>query len=314
MDRQATAAAVCLAARLDGWKAARRMGVGQQLNVSSSSYLAPLQKLGAKPVAAVGFDLEELDEGESYGFADPPLEHLVALAQQGTVLVATWHADNPHTGGNYADRSWHDVRSLLDPSTPEYARFWADFDARLELLRRFQDAGVALVFRPLHEANGDWFWWSGPGAAIYKQLYAAMQARAWSAGIHDLLWGYSFNAVTGGHISAPAALLPRHVDLAGIDSYDAESPGQAKDRVPLEGYGSVATKVRRMAFFEVGPQDSRDGDWNPAVISRSARKLGHRPLWAMLWFDDQTGRKQISSLQGGKTWLGACPQGLCHLP
>ena len=39
----------------------------------------------------------------------------------------------------------------------------------------------------------------------------------------------------------------------------------------------------------------------------------------MLWFDDgdgadgYTGKKQIGSLRGGRSWLSQCPQGVCSL-
>lgn len=59
VDPQATAEAPCLADRLDRWRTAGLMGVGQQLNVSTADYLAPLRAL-SRPVAVVGFDLEEV--------------------------------------------------------------------------------------------------------------------------------------------------------------------------------------------------------------------------------------------------------------
>ena len=61
VDDRATGEAICLATRLDRWRTAGLMGVGQQLNVSSSpdQAFAPVTELD-DPVAVVGFDLEEL--------------------------------------------------------------------------------------------------------------------------------------------------------------------------------------------------------------------------------------------------------------
>lgn len=312
VDPQAAAAARCLAARLDRWQAAGAMGVGQQLNVSNNAYLSPLAALGGRPVKVVGFDLKELGEGETYQFPDPPLERLVALAQAGAVLSASWHPANPHTGGYYGDRGWHDLGALLDESTPEYAQFWADYAGRLELLRRFQDAGVAVVFRPLHEANGDWFWWGHPDPATYRRVWALMQQKTWAAGVHNVLWAYSFNAVTGANTGDPVRLLPSKVDLAGLDSYDEEASNPG-DQLSVGGYDAVAAKVKRMAITEAGPHNSYDGSWDPGVITRTARTLSTPPLWSMLWFDDGTGKKQIGSLQRGPAWLDSCRGGFCSL-
>jgi hypothetical protein len=316
VDPAATASARCLAARLDRWKAAGLMGVGQQLNVSSADYLAPLTALGGRRVSVVGFDLEELAMTGTYEypFLDQALADLTTLAADGTVLSVSWHATNPHTGGSYADRGWHSLGALLDASTPEYHRFWSDFDARTALLQRLQDAGVAVVLRPLHEANGGWFWWGHPDPATYRKLWAAMQQRAWAAGVHNVVWAYSFAAKTWSGIGAPQKLVPAKVDVAGIDSYDPEAAAaDAKDRLDVTGYAAVAKKVSRMAFTEVGPERSRDGRWNPAVVSRAARSLTSKPVWAMLWFDDSAGLKQLSSLPSGPAWLDSCPNAYCYL-
>jgi hypothetical protein len=316
VDPDATPAASCLAARLDSWKSAGLMGVGQQLNVSNDQYLAPLTALDGRRVSVVGFDLEELALSGSYEypFQDRVIDDLVTLAGQGTVLSATWHAVNPVSGGANHDRSWHNLGALLDPNTKAYTTFWADVDAKMALLHQLQDAGVAVVFRPFHEANGGWFWWGHPDAATYKALWRRLQARAAFDDVHNIVWGYSFNAVTDKGVTDPVKLLPAHVDLAGIDAYDPETgKGNVDDRLPMAGYAAVAAKVKRMAITEAGPYDSTSGNWRPVTIGTAARAPTSKPLWAMLWYDDGTGKKQISSLTGGLSWLDSCPNAFCYL-
>lgn len=314
VDTEATPAARCLAARLDRWRSAGIMGMGQQLNVSSEDYADPLEELTGRRVSVVGFDLEELARTATYEypFFDRAFADLVGLAGQGAVLTATWHMQNPGTGGSFYDRTWTDLERLLDETTPEGQRFWADADAKLALLAAFHDAGVAVVFRPLHEANGDWFWWGHPRPATYRKLWTRLQQRAWSAGVHNVLWGYSFNARSGKHIVKPVKLLPKKVDLAGIDSYALRSSAKP-NKLPMGGYAAVAKRVKRMAITEGGPYDSRSGKWDPAALERAARAQKRAPLWSMLWFDDANGRKQLSSLRGGDAWLDSCPNAFCLL-
>ncbi|MCW2794281.1 MAG: glycoside hydrolase, family 26 [Nocardioides sp.] len=324
VDPAATEEARCLAVRLDGRQ--HRSGVGQQLNVSNSDYLRPLTLLEPDHVAVVGFDIGELAQGETYSFPDPPLQNLLRLAQEGAVLTASWHADNPHTERTAGDTSWHDLAALLDDTTPEARAYWADYDRMLALFLRLQtgDGGLyppaAVVFRPFHEANGAWFWWGRPTPSVYRAVWARMQERAVAAGVHNILWAYSFAARAGSWIMHPAKLVPAHVDLAGIDSYDPEAGrGNGADRLDLRGYAEVAAKVARMTVTEAGPHGSARGLWDPAVITRTEKAARIRPLWSMLWFDDGTGadgvtgKKQISSLVGGPAWLHSCPDGLCSL-
>ncbi len=322
VDDQATPAARCLAARLDRWRKAGVMGVGQQLNVSNISYRQPLDTLGGRRVSVVGFDLQELADGQTYQFPTAPLDALGQLAQQGAVLSATWHAHNPRNGvaNSFQDDPWHDLGPLLDPSTPEYSTFWVDFDAKMALLKQLQDQyGVAVVFRPFHEVNGDWFWWGRPDPTTFRKVWKAMQERAAVDGVHNVLWAYSFNADTGPRTVKPVSLLPpvSRVDLAGIDSYGSPATAKQPATLPMTGYAAVAALVTRMTITEAGPYNSTTGRWNPEVITAAARAQSSKPLWSMLWFDDGSGKKQISSLgpngSWGKAWLDSCPQGFCSL-
>lgn len=310
VDPDARTEARCLAARLDRWRSARLMGVGQQLNMSNDQYAAPLTALGARRVSVVGFDLWELGKTKTYEFPfyDRAIADLIAMAQGGTVLTASWHAPNPHTGGPYNDRSWHDLGALLE-DTPAATAFWADYAEQLGVLLELQAAGVAVVFRPFHEVNGDWFWWGRPAATTFKRVYAELQERAWAAGVHNVVWAYSFNAVTGRHISDPAQLVPKAVDLAGIDSYWPATGAHRSQAPSMKGYAAVAQRVPRMAITEIGP--ATESGWRASLVTSTARAQKKRPVWALLWVDDAGGAKQISSLTGGLAWLDSCPHGFC---
>lgn len=316
VDRQAGLAARCLAARLDRWRSAGLMGVGQQLNMSSQQYADPLTALGDRRVSVVGFDLWELGKTATYDFPffDEAFDGLVAQAQAGAVLTASWHAPNPHTGRAYGDRSWHDLGALLR-DTPEAATFWAQYDEQLGVLSALQDQGVAVVFRPFHEANGDWFWWGRPDAAVFKKVYAAMQQRAWTAGVHNVVWAYSFAAANRPGITAPEKLIPAQVDLAGIDTYYPSTGAHRTQAPSMAGYAAVAAsgRVPRMAFTEIGPSADTRKAWPASTITATARSQVRKPVWALLWVDDGAGYKQISSLDGGLRWLDSCPFGFCRL-
>ena len=309
VDPSADAAAVCAAATLDRWHAAGEMGIGQQVNVSSTDFAAPLTALQPSVPALIGFDLEELQDAINAG--NDPSDDLIARAKAGALLTATWHARNPQTGGNFDDRSWTDTAQLLNAKSLASTVYWHNWDLQLKNLKRFQEAGVAVIVSPLHEAGGDWFWWGGTKPTVYKQLWALMQARAAAAGVHNLLWAFDAAPKTRKEIANPLSLVPQAVDVVGIDTYQ-QARGNPVPAVDLTDYRSLAARAPRMALSEVGPQGS-DGSWTPSVITSTVRAAGLRPVYARLWFDDGDGRKQISSLKGGRLWLAGCPQGLCPL-
>ncbi len=309
VDPLANSAAVCAAATLDQWRAQNGMGIGQQLNVSSTDFAAPLKALEPSSPALIGFDLEELQDAIDAG--NDPSDDLIARAKAGALLTATWHARNPQTGGNFDDRSWTDTAQLLDSTSLSSTVFWHNWDQQLRNLKRFQDAGVAVILSPLHEAGGDWFWWGGTKPTVYKQLWAQLQARASAAGVHNVLWAFAAAPRTRKEIVNPVSLLPHSVDLVGIDTYQ-QTRSHPVPAVDLTDYKSLAARAPRMALTEVGPQGN-DGSWTPAIVTSTVKANALHPVYARFWFDDGDGRKQIASLKDGKQWLGGCPAGVCSL-
>jgi hypothetical protein len=331
VDDQADEAARCLAGQLDEWAAAGKMAIGQEVNLADDGWTQVLTSLAPADVRLVGFDLTELGYAAANGHDRVP--DLVTLGEQGHVLTASWHPDNPWTGqGSWDLTDGNRLAELVaaDGSGKAYDAFWGAWDQAVDALARLGEAGVPVIVRPLHEGNGQWFWWAGQDPAIYRQLYDALRERAEAAGAHNLLWAFAAAGRTYDGIQDPLDLLP-DVDLAGIDTYDCEQPGTRDERlecggggdysedvVDLTSYAELAAAVPRTALTEVGPQFSYDGSWRPSVVTRSVAAQGLSPVYAMFWFDDQReGRppmsKQISSLRGGREWLASCADALCDI-
>lgn len=314
VDPQADRSVWCLLATLDQWKDAGVMGVGQQLDVprrgQPGDALVALRPL--RP-AVVGFDLDELITAREY-HNDDPVPYLARLARRGMILTATWHPWNPVSKGDQLDRRWTRIRDLLDPESTASQAFWPRYDRGLGHLKRLQQAGAAVLFKPLHEAGGDWFWWGTPAPSVYRALYAEFQRRASAAGVHNIAWGYAAAPRNRPGIADPVALIPERIDLVGVDIYDDEVY-DTTDRLMLHDVRLLARNAPRIALTEVGPYQSVDGDWNPAVITDTLRRHGIYMSFAMLWRDgpDPVHRHQIASLAGGREWLASCPDGLCQI-
>ena len=103
-------------------------------------------------------------------------------------------------------------------------------DRVAEYAHRMAEDGVPVLFRPLHEHNGSWFWWGKAHSSEkdFQQLweYTVKYLRD-TKGVHNFLYIYSPN----GHFKTEADYLDRYpgdkwVDIMGVDSYDDDQTGQ----------------------------------------------------------------------------------------
>ena len=121
-------------------------------------------------------------------------------------------------------------------------------------LLELQNNGVSVIYRPLHEMNGDWFWWgpkdrnnvSQTRKDLYKSLYQDMYNYfTFTKGLNNLIWVYSPDAGP----SNKSAYYPgqNYVDIVGLDAYH-DTPAQ------IQGYAEMLAFNKPFAFAEVGPK------------------------------------------------------------
>lgn len=97
----------------------------------------------------------------------------VAMAEEiweaGGIPTFSWHWRDPshQTGEFYTDKTNFDLTTAFTDKTYKkwninsvaYKGIIRDIDIIAELLKPLRDKGVAILWRPLHEASGGWFWW-----------------------------------------------------------------------------------------------------------------------------------------------------------
>lgn len=185
---------------------------------------------GYSPVLR-GFDMQSYTSGYAYDWEDG--DFAFGAVDNGQVDSAiSWHettggagivsfqwhwhspfGGEPGTNTFYSSLTTFDVRQAVIPGTPEYAAVVQDIDSVAVQLRKLQDAGVAVFWRPLHEAGGEWFWWGAYGAEPCLQLYKLMYERLLEVHqLHNLIWVWS---------TPEPDWYPGNdrVDMIGYDSY-----------------------------------------------------------------------------------------------
>ncbi len=181
---------------------------------------------GGSYPAILGMDLISYSPGRAVkGDQSKVVENAIEYwEKQGGVTTLCWHW-SPHERYDknekwstfYTDKTTFNLQKALDGRDPAgYQMLLDDIDAIAVQLGRLQDAGVPILWRPLHEASGGWFWWGGSGPEAYIELYKLMFHRLMDHhGLHNLIW------VRNGQ---DAAWYPgdEYVDIIGEDIYPGE--------------------------------------------------------------------------------------------
>ena len=127
-----------------------------------------------------------------------------------------WHSPSGGKAGTntfYTEYTTFDVRKAVTPGTAEYDLIIRDIDAIAVQLKKLETANVPILWRPLHEAGGGWFWWGAKGAEPCKKLWDIVFERINNYHqIHNLIWVWS---------TPETDWYPGNdkVDIVGHDSY-----------------------------------------------------------------------------------------------
>lgn len=206
---------------------------------------------GLKPALRSSDFMEYSPTRLAYG-ANPrnESEESIAWAKQNNGIVSmNWHWNAPANLVNSSEWPWWKgfytqattfdlAGALANPNSNERQLILRDIDAISRELLKFQDAGVPVVWRPLHEAqgnangtsgNGAWFWWGAAGPDNFKQLWRLMYNRLTTPradasfpggvypGLHNLIWEFTSSAAKTGYLNwYPGDDV---VDMIGLDIY-----------------------------------------------------------------------------------------------
>ena len=134
--------------------------------------LAYLERVTGRRPALLGFDYIHPYDNAAVN------ERAIAWSRSGGVVCICWHWGAPGGPSGYeASKADFDLEAGLTPGTPENRTMLHDMDVVAELLKGVRDAGVPVLWRPLHEFSGQWFWWGRHGAEGFKALWLLMQDR-----------------------------------------------------------------------------------------------------------------------------------------
>jgi len=144
-----------------------------------------------KEPALIGLDFMHCGRGYSWYNDEEPINDAKNYYSRNGIPAFCWHWRDPsrETEAFYTDDTNFDVSKILDENSPEYQAMINDIDYISGLLKILQNNGVPVLWRPLHEAAGGWFWWGAKGPESCKKLYRLMFDRmVYHHGLKNLIW------------------------------------------------------------------------------------------------------------------------------
>ncbi|MFA5329719.1 MAG: glycosyl hydrolase [Prolixibacteraceae bacterium] len=170
-----------------------------------------------KSPALVGLDFLHCNRGYTWYDDNTPFNQGKAWFAKKGIVNFHWHWRDPSriTQEFYTNKTEFDVTKIFDETSGEYKAMISDIDYISGQIKRFQDQNIPVIWRPLHEAAGGWFWWGAKGPEACKKLWQVMFDRMVNVnGVHNLIWVWT-------HEPNDDAWYPgnEYVDIVGRDIY-----------------------------------------------------------------------------------------------
>lgn len=201
--------------------------------------------------------------------------------ESGGLCAFTWHwnvpkdIDNPDGGYAFYTSEITNFSQVnaVTPGTKEYETVIHDIDLIATKIQRMESEGVTILFRPLHEASGAWFWWGLQGRdsatnEVFQKLWYMIYDRLENYHkLTNIIWVWNGQ-------NPHTAIHPNAFDIEGIDRYydqedisaEALSTYYEKCYGELAGYDKYCAELagmestgKMMALTECGYIPDPDG-------------------------------------------------------
>lgn len=202
---------------------------GQQCDggINGNEFKAIKNLTGDYP-ALLGLDMMDYTPSRTaFGASSSAVEKAIEFANKGGIVTFCWHWNAPTEylnstannsdgwwGGFYTKSSKFDIAKVMNGQDAKGKKLLdRDIKEIAKQLKRLEKAGVPVIWRPLHEASGGWFWWGAKGSDAYKKLWKYLYNELTNTyGCNNLIWVYNGQ-------SADWYPGDEYVDIVGEDIY-----------------------------------------------------------------------------------------------
>jgi hypothetical protein len=208
--------------------------------------------------------------------------------KHGYILTLHWHwfYDDDSAWKNKR-KNPVDVGRVVTRGTAEHRQAIAEMAAAADTLQVLEDADVPVLWRPLHEIDGGWFWWTDKDtpentARLWRLMYDYLTH---TRKLDNLIWVYSAG-VGNKTLEYRQRFYPgaAYVDISGIDIYNVDFQN---DVDKYWDYYNLMSKVSPGKILACGECD--------AIPDPDKTQQGELPKWlyALPWWGTPSQRRPV---------------------
>lgn len=247
--------------------------------------------------------------GIDYGWGDMNADEirkankiLIDHWNRGGLITINFDPGNPLTGKpDPNDTTRVDLRRVTLPGTQENRHFSRQLRIVAQGLRELQRAGVVVLWRPIHEPNGGWFWWCSHDETTdewtspehYRQFWEYIHRELTQGyGLTNLIWVYSPASMAYSAIRPTDMYYPgdEYVDIIGIDLYTDSFTRESFDA--QQGFTALRKFNKPLAICEIGSH-RLDGSFNAHHALEAALTYCPDAKYVLFWHSWNDGPKRI---------------------
>ena len=214
-------------------------------------------------------------------------------ARNGIVTIC-WHWRDPShkTNAFYTKDTQFDITKIDDPESSDYKAMIRDIDIVAGHLKELQAANVPVLWRPLHEASGTWFWWGAKGPEPCKKMWRLMYDRLTNHHkLNNLIWVWT---TTDDANALPWYPGDEYVDILGMDIY----PGERQ-------HGSQVIAFNKVKEIFGGKRIITLSENGSIPYPENMQQDGAWWSWFMPWYGTHTKDEKHNSVDDWKRILGS---------
>ncbi|MBQ8208486.1 MAG: hypothetical protein IJZ89_07125 [Clostridia bacterium] len=251
---------------------------GETLTTERSLYM---ENLGVD-CPLFGFDVAEAQSGTKYTWNAQVKDayDMVEYAREGGIFTFSVHFDNPsgkpeglaYYRGELGNGTAQDWEKLLTKGTEYNENFMESLSDVGDFLEIFHNNGVPVIFRPLHEMNGNWFWFCIVNGEENNTIPKEYAVRLWvmiydylvtERGIDSMIWEYSPNVAEKTTSSKVDVMYcypgDEYCEIVGCDWYTSSYTGHEVLRISEDALSQTG---KIFSVTEFGPGGDIRTDYN----------------------------------------------------